>query len=127
MWPGLLSLVYGANDCWWLVAAVPEVLGLAVLRLRAALRLRLRPAPVVLLRLRRLLPLPVRRRGLLSVRPLLPVRHLLPLLLSVLRGAGIPSATHPESSHVIESTWSGWLRWRSRALGGGLLLTCDIP
>ena len=102
-----------------LVAAVAEVLGFAVLPVRLCLPLR----PAVLLGglLRRLLPLPMGWRGLLPVRPLLPVRSLLPLLslLSVLRGAGIPSATHPESSHVLESTWSARIGWRSRRIGAG--------
>ncbi|GAU66447.1 glutamate racemase [Streptomyces sp. NBRC 110611] len=64
---------------------------------------------------------------MLPVRCVLSVRRLLRLvpLLSVMRGAGIPSATHPESSHAFETTWSVGNGGPEAGDCGPLLPTCD--
>jgi hypothetical protein len=83
-----------------------------VLRVAEVLRLAVRLLGLLLWLLLPLL-LRVRRRG-----RVVPVRRLLRSML--LRGAVVPAASVPESSHVIERT-------RFRAALAPLRLTCDIP
>ncbi|GHE77001.1 hypothetical protein GCM10017778_73480 [Streptomyces vinaceus] len=75
-------------------------------------------------------PLLLGRVGLLTVRRLLRL-----LLLSVrllprgLLGSAVvvPAASDPESSHVIERTWSREPWWAGCRNKGPLRLSCDIP
>ncbi len=133
------------------VLAVREDLGVprVVVRVRAAARASLAVRGLLLALGRRLLlsvrvevlglamasgggllrPLLLGRVGLLAVRRLLRLLLTVRLLPRGLLGSAVvvPAASDPESSHVIERTWSRERWWAGRRNKHPLRLTCDIP
>ena len=119
------------------VGALLRVTVAEVLRLAVAAGVRLGPAllaAAVLLIAVLLTPvrLLLRGRGRVAVRLLASLWSLLSvrrsvLLRSRLRGPVVPAASDPESSHVIERTWSRTVTCWVWAIRGGLGPSCDIP